>query len=138
MNWAYLYDAIIHVPLTLVVVGLVSVLLGQFTGKRGVWLYGTVSVALAAVSMLVAWLVAAPISRASATSGVVPLPLPSYLSAGLLATLMMAMAGLASAVAWRRLVRYPRELVMPGWLRAAVLISAIAGTLTVVYATLVR
>ncbi len=40
--------------------------------------------------------------------------------------IIVVLAGIVAAVAWRRLVRYPREVGMPRSLRSAVLVTAVA------------
>jgi uncharacterized membrane protein len=137
LDWPHVHIAINHFPVILAVVGTLSVLAGLVTGRRGLWLYGSASMTLAAITVLPAYFTGSPAEHA--------LDHPWYVGRGvihaheesaLVSALLIALAGLVSVVAWRRTVRYPRELSLPGWLRAAVAITALAGTASIAYTAL--
>ena len=53
-----------------------------------------------------------------------------------MATVLTGLAGLIAVVAWRRLVRYPRELSLPRSLRIGVLVTAVVAAAAMGYASL--
>lgn len=137
MDWAHIHIAINHFPVILAVVGTLSVLLGLVSGKRGAWLYGTASLSLAGVTVLPTYFTGGPAEHFLNHPWYVARgAIHAHESAALLSLVLIVVAALASAVAWRRLVRYPREVVMPGWLRTIVVVSALAGTASIGYTSL--
>ena len=52
-----------------------------------------------------------------------------------LAALLGLLTGLLALFAWRRLVRYPREVRMPGSLRSALLVTSLAAAISIGYAS---
>ncbi|MDB4886220.1 MAG: hypothetical protein JWN79_1658 [Gemmatimonadetes bacterium] len=137
MDWAHIHIAINHFPVILAVMGTLSALLGLVTGKRGPWLYGATSLTLAGITVLPAYFTGGPAEHFLDRPWFVARgAIHAHERAALLSVVLVVIAGLASAVAWRRLVRYPREVVLPGWLRTIVLLSALAGTASIVYTSL--
>jgi hypothetical protein len=117
-------------------VGTAALLLATFRGQRASWLYGTISLALAAVTVIPTYFTGAPAEHALAR--------PWYVSRGAIHThedaariagILVLVAGLVAVVAWRRLVRYPREVRMPGALRTALLVTALAASASIGYAS---
>lgn len=132
MDWAHIHIAINHFPIILAVVGTVGALLGLLTRRRGLWLYGAVSLTLAALTALPAYFTGEPAEHVLNRPWYVARgAIHAHEDAALISTVLLVVAGVASAVAWRRVVRYPRELVLPGWLRAAVLVTALAATASI-------
>ncbi len=136
-DWPHIHIAINHFPVILAIVGTLSVLAGLVTGRRGLWLYGSASMTLAAITVIPTYFTGSPAEHA--------LDHPWYVGRGvihaheesaLVSALLIVLAGLISVIAWRRTVRYPRELSLPGWLRAAVAVTALAGTASIAYTAL--
>jgi hypothetical protein len=53
-----------------------------------------------------------------------------------ISAILTVLAALVAVVAWRRLVRYPREVRMPGGIRAAIVITSVAAALSISYTAL--
>jgi uncharacterized membrane protein len=137
MDWAHIHTMINHFPIVLSTVGVAAVLLGLVTRRRGPWLYAAISLTGAGLAVIPVYFTGEPAEGF--------LNHPWYVNQGAIhqhedaarvAAVLILLAGVAGAVAWRRLVRYPRELVLPGWLRATLLVTAVAGSASIVYAAL--
>lgn len=136
-DWPHIHILINHFPVILAVMGALVALFGVVRSRRGVWLYATASLTLAAITVIPTYFTGEPaehglgkawyLSRAS---------IHSHEDAALVASLLVGLAGLVSVVAWRRLVRYPRELSLPGGLRTAVVITAVLAAVAIGYASL--
>ena len=136
MDWPHIHIAINHFPIILAVMGTAAVLLATFRGQRASWLYGTISLALAAVTVIPTYFTGEPAEHA--------LNRPWYVARGVIhthedaakiASILVLVAGLVAVVAWRRLVRYPREVRMPGALRTGLLVTALAASGSIGYAS---
>jgi uncharacterized membrane protein len=137
LNWPHIHIMINHFPVILAVMGAVVALLGVVRSRRGIWMYACASLTLAAVTVVPTYFTGEPaehflnrpwyIARAS---------IHTHEDAALVASILVGLAGLVSLVAWRRLVRYPRELSLPGGLRAAVVITAVIAAVAIGYASL--
>ena len=137
LDWPHIHIAINHFPVILAVVGTASALIGLVTGRRGFWLYGVASITLAALTALPTYFTGGPAEHALNHPWFVARDaIHEHEDSALISTILLGLAGVASAVAWRRIVRYPRELAMPGWLRSAVLLTAIAATASISYTAL--
>src|SRR3954469_16962497 len=95
-----------HFPVILVMVGTFAILLAMLRGQRASWLYGTISLALAAVAVIPTYFSGEPAEHA--------LNRPWYIARGVIHThedaakisaILVIVAGLVGIVAWRRLVR---------------------------------
>jgi uncharacterized membrane protein len=136
VDWPLVHIMLNHFPIILAVMGTAAVLLATFRGQRASWLYGTISLALAAVTVIPTYFTGEPAEHA--------LNRPWYVARGAIhmhedaakiASILVLVAGLVAVVAWRRLVRYPREVRMPGALRTALLITALAASGSIGYAS---
>lgn len=136
-NWPHIHIMINHFPVILAVMGALVALLGVVRSRRGIWMYACASLTLAAVTVIPTYFTGEPaehflnrpwyIARAS---------IHTHEDAALIASILVGLAGLVSLVAWRRLVRYPRELSLPAGLRGAVVITAILAAVAIGYASL--
>ena len=136
-NWAHIHIMINHFPVILAMVGALGALLGLVRSRRGVWIYACASLTLAAITVVPTYFTGEPaedflhrpwyIARGS---------IDRHQDAALIAAILVGVAGLVALVAWRRLVRYPRELSLPGGLRAAVVITAVVAAVAIGYASL--
>jgi uncharacterized membrane protein len=127
LDWPHIHIMINHFPVILVVMGALAALLGTVRGRRGIWLYATATLTLAALATMPTYFSGEPAEKA--------LHKPWYIArdaihvhedAALIAAILTGVAGLVALFAWRRLVRYPRELTLPGGLRTLVVITALA------------
>jgi len=136
-DWAHIHIMINHFPVILAVMGAAVALLGVVRSRRGVWVYACASLTLAAITVVPTYFTGEPAEHF--------LNRPWYVARGsihqhedaaLIATILVGIAGLVALVAWRRLVRYPRELSLPGGLRAAVVITSVVAAVAIGYASL--
>ena len=135
VDWPHVHIVINHFPIILAVMGTAALLLAAFRGQRASWLYGTISLSLAAVTVIPAYFTGAPAERALARPWYVPGGVVhSHEEAARIAAILVVVAGLVSVVAWRRLVRYPREVRMPGALRTTLLVTALIASGSIGYA----
>lgn len=137
LDWPHIHIMINHFPVILAVMGAAAALLGLFRARRGVWLYATSTMTLAALSAIPTYFTGEPAEEA--------LHRPWYIArqsihaheeAALVAAVITGLAGLVALVAWRRLVRYPRELSLPGGLRTAVVVTSVIAAGAMGYASL--
>ena len=136
MDWDHLHIMINHFPVILAVTGALAALLGTVRGRRGVWLYATASLTIAGLTAIATYfsgLQAEDVLRHAwyIARGAIH----THEDAALVATIATAVAGLVAAVAWRRLVRYPREITLPGGLRTLVVLTALASAGSIGYAS---
>ena len=125
-----------HFPVILAMVGTFAIVLAVLRGQRASWLYGTISLALAAVTVIPTYFSGEPAEHA--------LNRPWYIARGVIHThedaarisaILVVVAGLVGIVAWRRLIRYPREVKMPGALRTTLLLTSLAASASIGYAS---
>lgn len=135
MDWPHVHIVLNHFPVILAVVGTFAILLAIVRGQRASWLYGTISLTLAALAVIPTYFSGEPAEHA--------LNRPWYIARGVIHThenaakisaLLVLLAGLVAVVAWRRLIRYPREVTMPGALRTSLLLTSLAATGSIGYA----
>ena len=137
MDWAHIHIMINHFPVILTVTGAAAVLLAVGRPRRGVWLYAAVSLAMAALTVIPTYFTGEPAESALNRPWYVARgAIHTHENAAKIAALLVVLAGLVALVAWRRLVRYPRELRMPGGLRAAVVATSLAAAAAIGYASL--
>jgi uncharacterized membrane protein len=136
VDWPLVHIMLNHFPIILAVTGTAALLLAALRGQRASWLYGTISLALAAVTVIPTYFTGEPAEHA--------LNRPWYVARGVIHThedaakisaILVLIAGLVAVVGWRRLVRYPREVRMPGSLRTALLLTALAASISIGYAS---
>jgi len=106
-------------------------------GRRGVWLYATASQTLAAIATIPTYFTGEPAEHAlNRPWYIARASISTHEDAALIAAVLTGLAGLIALVAWRRLVRYPRELTLPRALRTAVVVTAVVAAAAMGYASL--
>jgi uncharacterized membrane protein len=136
VDWPLVHIMINHFPIILAVMGTAALLLAAFRGQRASWLYGTISLALAAVTVIPTYFTGEPAEHMLARPWYVPRGvIHTHEDAARIAAILVVVAGLVAVIAWRRLVRYPREVRMPGALRTALLVTALAASGSIGYAS---
>ncbi len=127
VDWVHVHILINHFPVILAVAGALAVLYALVRPRRGIWLYGVVSLTLAAITVIPAFLTGKQADEALGDPWyVAESAIHAHEEAAEMTAIIVLLAGVAAAVAWRRLVRYPREVSMPRTLRTAVLVTALA------------
>jgi hypothetical protein len=127
IDWVMVHLALTLFPAALSMTGALATLLALARARRGIWLYATVSLTLAAIIVIPAYF-----TGGLAEATVVgpryadPSTVRAHARAARIAAVLVVIAGLVAVVVWRRLVRYPRELRLPGALRTTLLVSSLA------------
>jgi uncharacterized membrane protein len=136
-DWPHIHIMINHFPVILVVMGALAALLGTIRGRRGVWLYATATLTIAALTAVPTYFTGEPAEHALNRPWYVARDaIHTHEDAALIAALLTGLAGLIALVAWRRLVRYPRELSLPRALRISVVVTAVVAAAAMGYASL--
>ena len=136
MDWAHLHILVNHFPVILALTGALAIVLALVRGQRGIWLYATVSLTLAALTVIPTYFTGQPAEHALNRPWYVARDaIHTHEDAAKIAALLVMLAGLVALLAWRRLVRYPREVRMPGSLRTALLVTSLAAAGAIVYAS---
>jgi uncharacterized membrane protein len=136
VDWIHLHIIVNHFPVILTVTGALAVVLALTRGQRAIWLYATVSLTLAALTVIPTYFTGEPAEHALNRPWFVARgAIHSHEDAAKISALLVVLAGLVALFAWRRLVRYPREIRMPGSLRAALLVTSFAAAFAIGYAS---
>jgi uncharacterized membrane protein len=134
MDWAHIHILINHFPVILVTTGALATILAMLLQRRGVWLYATVSLTLAGITVVPTYFTGEPADHALNDPWYVAKEaIHSHEQAAKIASLLTLLAALVAVVAWRRLVRYPREVRMPGGLRTAIVVTSVAAAAGIGY-----
>ena len=137
LDWPHIHIMINHFPIILVMMGTLAALLGLFRSRRGIWLYATATLTLAALTAIPTYFTGGPAEKGLHRPWYVArAAIHNHEDAALIATIITGVAGLFALVAWRRLVRYPREISLPGGLRTAVVITAVVAAAAMGYTSL--
>jgi uncharacterized membrane protein len=132
-TWPYIHLLINHFPVVLAVVGLAAVVGALILRHRNLWIYSMATLTLAGITVY-------PV-RFTGDKADHALRDPWYIrhgaidahdNASLIAMICLLLVGAVSAYGWWRAVKRPAE-VIPGWIRAAVVVGALAGCGTVAY-----
>lgn len=136
LDWPHIHILMNHFPVILAVMGALAALLGMVRGRRGIWMYASATLTLAALTTIPTYFTGEPAADAlNHPWYIARTSINTHQDAALIAALLTGLAGLVAVFAWRRLVRYPREVTLPGGLRAAVVITAVAAAAMMGYAS---
>jgi hypothetical protein len=133
LSWPYLHLLINHFPVVLSISALMVTILALVLGRRGLWL-----TAMAALAAAGAFIYPVHFTGDEADHA---LGDPWYIHAGMIeahdsaagiAMWVILIAGAFAAYSWWRSLKRPADLI-PGWMRAGLLIGALASTGTVAY-----
>lgn len=137
VDWPHVHIMINHFPIILATMGALAVLLAVVRGQRGIWLYATVSLTLAAITVIPTYFTGEPAEEALHRPWFVARgAMHTHEDAAKVSAILVLLAGAVALVAWRRLVRYPREVRMPGGLRVALVVTSLAAAGAIGYASL--
>jgi uncharacterized membrane protein len=137
MDWAHIHILLNHFPIILEIVGAAVALVAILRPSRGAWMYAAASLTLAGLTVIPTFFTGEPAEKA--------LNRPWYIARGsihtheesaLISALLVGLVALVAALAWRRMVRYPRETSLPGALRAALLAGSMIASAHIVYTSL--
>ena len=134
VDWVMVHLVLTLFPAALSITGALAALLALARARRGIWLYATVSLTLAAVMVIPSYFSGGLAEMMTAGPRYAePATVRAHADVARIAGVLVIVAGLVAVVVWRRLVRYPRELRLPGALRTALLVSTLAAALAVGY-----
>jgi uncharacterized membrane protein len=134
MDWAHIHILINHFPVVLVTTGALATILAVVLQRRGVWLYATVSLTLAGITVIPTYFTGQPADHALNDPWYVAKgAIDTHEQAAKISAILTVLAALVAVVAWRRLVRYPRELRMPRGLRTAIVVTSVAAATGIGY-----
>lgn len=134
LTWPYAHLLINHFPVVLTTMGLIAALGGLVKGRRGLWLY-------AMGTLTIAGLIVYPV-HFTGDQADHALRDPWYIKSGVIdahddaagiAMAIILVAGAVSAYGWWRALKRHDEAI-PAWIRAAVLIGALASFGSVAWA----
>ena len=133
LSWPYAHLIINHFPVVLSVAALAVTALAILLGKRGLWLTAMGSLTAAGLFVYPVHFTGDKADHA--------LRDPWYIRSGAIeahdnaagiAMIVILIAGAFAAYAWWRSLKRPSELI-PGWMRAGILVGALAAVGTVTY-----
>ncbi|MSR07270.1 MAG: hypothetical protein EXR93_09430 [Gemmatimonadetes bacterium] len=137
MTWIKLHLMINHFPVILTVVGTAACILGAGRHIRQAWTYGALTLALAGVCAIPAWITGNQShivmeDEIGIPEGVVE---PHELMGEATMWIMIPMAGLAAFTLWRA-SQEARRGPLPNWVRPTLLTFGIAGSVMIGYTAL--
>jgi uncharacterized membrane protein len=132
MTWLYLHLILNHFPVILALVGATACVIGASRRNQAAWTYGVISLAIAAACSIPTWITGYQAhyvleNALRVPEGVVE---PHELTAEATMWIMIPLGALA-AFAWWRQNEEPRRGPSPPWVRPAVLIAAILGSIMI-------
>ena len=137
MDWTDVHLALNHFPIILSVIGALAAILATLSPRRGTWMYAAASLTLAGVLVIPTYFTGEPAENA--------LDGPWYIARGtihaheeaaFISAILVGVVALIGALAWRRMVRYPRETSLPGSLRTLLLVGSIGAAAHIYYTSL--
>lgn len=134
MDWAHIHIMINHFPVILAMTGALAIVLAVVRPRRGTWLYATTSLTFAGITVVPTYFTGEPADHALNDPWYIATrAIDAHEQSANISVILTVLAALVAVVAWRRLVRYPREVQMPGALRTAVVITSIAAAVSISY-----
>jgi uncharacterized membrane protein len=137
MDWAHIHLLLNHFPIILEIMGAAAAIVAIVWPHRGTWMYAATSLTLAGVTVLPTYFTGEPAEHALnrpwyITRGTIH----SHEDAAFISAILVGVVAMIAAVAWRRMVRYPREASLPGALRAMLLAGSMIASAHIVYTSL--
>jgi uncharacterized membrane protein len=137
MDWAHIHLLLNHFPIILVVVGAAATVLGILWPRRSTWMYAATSLTLAGIMVVPTYFTGEPAERALNRPWYVERgAIHGHESSALISALIVGGVALIALFAWRRMVRYPREIALPRSLRGALLIGSLLASAHIFYTSL--
>src|SRR5688572_28397627 len=133
ISWPYAHILINHFPVVLSIFALAVAILALLVKRRGLWLTAMGALTVAGLSVYPVHLTGKEAEETLNDPWYVrPGVIESHEDAGTLALYLILVSGVFSAYSWWRSLKRPAELV-PGWMRAGVLVGALAAVGSVTY-----
>lgn len=132
-TWPYIHLLMNHFPVALSVLGLVVAIGALVLRRRGLWLYAMGTLTAAGVIVYPVRFTGDKADKALNDPWYIPHGvIDAHDNASLYAMICLLLVGAVSAYGWWRALKRPEEAI-PGWIKTAVLVGALAGFATVTY-----
>ncbi|HEY1951680.1 MAG TPA: hypothetical protein VGG76_02650 [Gemmatimonadaceae bacterium] len=133
LSWPYAHLVINHFPVVLSVAALVVTLLALILGRRGLWLTAMGALTAAGLFVYPVHFTGDKADHALNDPWFIrPGTIEAHDNAAGVAMVVILIAGAFAAYSWWRSLKQPAELI-PGWMRAGVLVGALGAVITVTY-----
>jgi len=133
LSWPYAHLLLNHFPVVLSVSALVVAILALLLGRRGLWLTAMGALTAAGAFVYPVFFTGGKADHALNDPWYIrPGTIEAHDSAAAIALTVILIAGAFAAYSWWRSLKRPAELI-PGWMRAGVLVGSLAAVGTVAY-----
>jgi uncharacterized membrane protein len=133
LSWPYVHLLINHFPVVLSISALAVTVLALFLGRRGLWLTAMAALAAAGASIYPVHITGDKADHALNDPWYIhPGTIEAHDNAAGIAMFVILIAGAFAAYSWWRSLKRPADLI-PGWMRAGVVVGSLAAVGTVTY-----
>jgi len=133
LSWPYAHLLINHFPVVLSISALAVAILALLLGRRGLWLTAMGALTAAGASVYPVFYTGGAADRALGDPWYIhPGTIEAHDNAAAIALFVILIAGVFAAYSWRRSLKRPADLI-PGWMRAGVVVGSLAAVATVTY-----
>jgi uncharacterized membrane protein len=133
LSWPYLHLLINHFPVVLSISALAVTILALLMGRRGLWLTAMGALTAAGALVYPVFFSGGKADRALNDPWYIrPGTIEAHDNAAEIAMWVILIAGAFAAYSWWRSLNRPADLI-PGWMRAGVLVGALASSGVVAY-----
>ncbi len=133
MSWPYMHLLINHFPVVLSIAALAVVILALVLGRRGLWLTAMGALTAAGLFIYPVHLTGSKADEALNDPWYIHAEtIDTHKDAAGIAMTVILIAGAFAAYSWWRSLKRPTDII-PGWMRAGVVVGALAAVGTVTY-----
>ncbi len=133
MTWPYAHLLINHFPVVLSVSALAVAILALLLGRRGLWLTAMGTLTAAGVFVYPVFYTGGAADHALKDPWYIhPGTIEAHDKFATIALWVILLVGMFAAYSWRRSLKRPADLI-PGWMRAGVVVGALAAVIIVAY-----
>jgi uncharacterized membrane protein len=133
LTWPYVHLLINHFPVVLSISALLTTILALLLGRRGLWLTAMAALTAAGAFAYPVFFTGGKADHALGDPWYIrPGTIEAHDNAAGIAMVVILIAGAFAAYSWWRSLRRPTDLI-PGWMRAGVLVGSLAAVGTVTY-----
>jgi len=133
LSWPYAHLLINHFPVVLSISALAVAILALLLGRRGLWLTAMGALTAAGASVYPVFYTGGAADHALRDPWYIhPGTIEAHDNAAGIALFVILIAGVFAAYSWRRSLKRPSDLI-PGWMRAGLVVGSLAAVVTVTY-----
>jgi uncharacterized membrane protein len=133
LSWPYAHLLINHFPVVLSISALSVAILALLLGRRGLWLTAMGALTAAGASVYPVFYTGSAADHALGDPWYIhPGTIEAHDNAAGIALFVILIAGVFAVYSWRRSLKRPADLI-PGWMRAGVVVGSLAAVVTVTY-----